>query len=159
MNQMVNESSTISHDSASPRETGEGFISGFHGVRYQVKDVSGSIAFYTRQLGFKLEMQQLPAFAIVSIGDLKLLLSGPAASGSRPMPDGSRQEPGGWNRIATASSSLGAGRAGLSEQVAHVEQRQEPEAAKDSRRNAAHEPKGNPSGNGITEKDGRRIRQ
>jgi glyoxylase I family protein len=103
---MVNESSTISHDSASPRATGEGFISGFHGVRYQVKDVGRSIAFYTRQLGFKSEMQQLPAFAIVSIGDLKLLLSGPAASGSRPMPDGRRQEPGGWNRVVLRVSDL-----------------------------------------------------
>jgi len=79
---------------------------GFHGVRYQVKDVSRSIAFYTRQLGFRLEMQQLPAFAVVSIGDLKLLLSGPAASGSRPMPDGRRQEPGGWNRVVLRVSDL-----------------------------------------------------
>src|SRR6478736_3636970 len=108
MNRMVNESSTISHDGASPRVAGGGFISGFHGVRYQVKDVSRSIAFYTRQLGFKLEMQQLPAFAVVSIGDLKLLLSGPAASGSRPMPDGRRQEPGGWNRVVLRVADLGA---------------------------------------------------
>ena len=63
---------------------------GFHGVRYQVKDVSRSVAFYTKQLGFKLEMQQLPAFANVSIGNLKILLSGPEASGSRPMPSGTR---------------------------------------------------------------------
>ncbi|HZO03704.1 MAG TPA: VOC family protein [Burkholderiales bacterium] len=70
-----------------------------HGVRYQVKDVARATAFYTEHLGFKLEHQQLPAFANVSLGDLKLLLSGPGASGSRPMPDGRRQEPGGWNRI------------------------------------------------------------
>jgi glyoxylase I family protein len=55
--------------------------------------------FYTRHLGFKLEHQQLPAFATVSLGGFKLLLSGPGASGSRPMPDGRRQEAGGWNRI------------------------------------------------------------
>jgi glyoxylase I family protein len=78
----------------------------FHGVRYQVKDVSRSVAFYTQQLGFKLEMQQLPAFANVSIGNLKLLLSGPEASGSRPMPDGRRQEPGGWNRVVLQVADL-----------------------------------------------------
>ena len=55
--------------------------------------------FTRRYLGFKLEHQQLPAFATVSLGGFKLLLSGPGASGSRPMPDGRRQEAGGWNRI------------------------------------------------------------
>jgi glyoxylase I family protein len=69
------------------------------GVRYQVKDVQRSIAFYTQELGFKLDQQNLPAFGQVSLGDLKLILSGPGASGSRPMPDGGHQEPGGWNRV------------------------------------------------------------
>jgi glyoxylase I family protein len=78
----------------------------FHGVRYQVKDVNRSIAFYTGQLGFKLEMQHLPAFANVSAGELKLLLSGPEASGSRPMPDGRHQEPGGWNRVVLRVTDL-----------------------------------------------------
>src|SRR6185436_5865559 len=78
----------------------------FHGVRYQVKDVNRSIAFYTGQLGFKLEMQHLPACANVSAGELKLLLSGPDASGSRPMPDGRQQEPGGWNRVVLRVSDL-----------------------------------------------------
>ena len=64
---------------------------GFHGVRYQVKDVSRSVAFYTRYLGFSLEYQQLPAFADVAIDNLHLLLSGPGASGSRPLPDGRQQ--------------------------------------------------------------------
>lgn len=73
-------------------------IKGFWGVRYQVKDVSRSIDFYTG-LGFKLDRQHLPAFAQVSVGDFKLVLSGPSASGSRPMPGGERQEPGGWNRV------------------------------------------------------------
>src|SRR6266487_3026736 len=73
------------------------FILGFHGVRYQVKDVSRSVAFYTQQLGFRLEHQQLPAFASVSCENVQLLLSGPRASGSRPLPDGRHQEPGGWN--------------------------------------------------------------
>jgi len=69
------------------------------GVRYQVKDVRRSIAFYTQRLGFNLDLQALPAFGQVSIGDFKLVLSGPGASGSRQMPDGRHQEPGGWNRV------------------------------------------------------------
>ncbi len=76
------------------------------GVRYQVKDVSRSIDFYTRQLGFKLDQKHLPAFAQVSVGDLKLILSGPGASGSRPMPDGRSQEPGGWNRVVLQVEDL-----------------------------------------------------
>jgi len=75
------------------------FIKGLWGVRYQVKDVKRSIDFYTTQLGLKLDMQALPAFGQVSVGNLKLVLSGPGASGSRQMPDGRQQEPGGWNRI------------------------------------------------------------
>jgi glyoxylase I family protein len=75
------------------------FVLGLWGVRYQVKDVQRSIAFYTQTLGFKLDRQHLPAFGQVSIGDLKLILSGPGASGSRPMPNGGQQEPGGWNRV------------------------------------------------------------
>jgi glyoxylase I family protein len=82
--------------SASPTQN---FIVGFWGVRYQVKDVQRAITFYTQTLGFNLDMQNLPAFGQVSIGGLKLILSGPGASGSRPMPDGRQQEPGGWNRI------------------------------------------------------------
>src|SRR5436305_9258043 len=75
------------------------FIVGFWGVRYQVKDVQRSITFYTQTLGFDLDMQKLPAFGQVSIGGLKLILSGPGASGSRGLPDGRQQEPGGWNRV------------------------------------------------------------
>ena len=103
MDHTVKESSSKSH--ASSPATGKGTL-GFHGVRYQVKDVSRSVAFYTKHLGFKLEMQQLPAFANVSIGDLKLLLSGPGASGSRPMPDGGQQEPGGSNRVVLRATDL-----------------------------------------------------
>ena len=68
-------------------------IQGLHGVRYQSTDVQRAADFYTKYLGFKLEHQQLPAFATVSLGGFKLLLSGPGASGWR------RQEAGGWNRI------------------------------------------------------------
>jgi glyoxylase I family protein len=72
---------------------------GFWGVRYQVKDVQRAITFYTQTLGFNLDMQNLPAFGQVSLGGLKLILSGPGASGSRPIGDGRQQEPGGWNRV------------------------------------------------------------
>jgi glyoxylase I family protein len=78
----------------------------FHGVRYQVADVKRAVTFYVEQLGFKLEHQQLPAFANVSLGALHLLLSGPGASGSRPLPDGRRQESGGWNRVVLRVKSL-----------------------------------------------------
>ena len=82
------------------------FILGFHGVRYQVKDVSRAVTFYTEELGFKLEHQQPPQFAAVSSGPLHILISGPGASGSRPMPDGERQEPGGWNRVVLRVADL-----------------------------------------------------
>jgi glyoxylase I family protein len=76
------------------------------GVRYQVKDVDRSVAFYTQHLGFKLVQQSGPAFASVSNGNLTLWLSGPKSSGSRPMPDGRQQEPGGWNRFALEVDDL-----------------------------------------------------
>lgn len=82
------------------------FVRSVHGVRYQVKDVARSVAFYTRQLGFELKHQQLPAFANVSLGEVSLLLSGPGASGSRPMPGGRPQEPGGWNRVVLRVDDL-----------------------------------------------------
>jgi glyoxylase I family protein len=77
-----------------------------HGVRYQVKDVGRAAAFYTDHLGFTLEHQQLPVFASVSLGGFMLLLSGPGASGSRPMPGGRSQEPGGWNRVVLRVTDL-----------------------------------------------------
>jgi glyoxylase I family protein len=83
-----------------------GAVLGLWGVRYQVKDVQRSVAFYAQTLGFNLDRQQLPAFAQVSIGNLKLILSGPGASGSRTMPDGRQQEPGGWNRVVLEVSDL-----------------------------------------------------
>ena len=91
------------------------FIVGFWGVRYQVKDVQRAITFYTQTLGFNLDMQNLPAFGQVSIGGLKLILSGPGASGSRPMPDGRQQEPGGWNRVLLQVQDLPARIADLKE--------------------------------------------
>jgi len=104
MNQPVNDKFVA--DKPSSPEEGKSFILGLWGVRYQVKDVSRSVAFYTEQLGFKLDLKNLPAFAQVSIGNLKLILSGPGASGSRPMPDGRNQEPGGWNRVILQVADL-----------------------------------------------------
>ena len=68
-------------------------------VRYLVDDVNAAIAFYTEHLGFSLLSNASPAFAEVARDDLRLLLSGPTSSAGRPMPDGRRPGPGGWNRI------------------------------------------------------------
>ena len=81
-------------------------IDGLWGVRYQVKDVERSIQFYTQVLNFTLDRQALPAFGQVSTTGLKLILSGPGASGSRPMPNGRSQEPGGSNRIILHVTNL-----------------------------------------------------
>ena len=95
----------MSHASAS-RVDSHVFVKNVHGIRYQVKDVARSVAFYTQYLGFKLEHQQLPAFASVSLDGGQVLLSGPGASGSRQMPTGQPQEPGGWNRVVLKVSDL-----------------------------------------------------
>ena len=68
-------------------------------VRYMVDDVDESIAFYTKLLGFELLTSAAPAFADVKRGNLRLLLAGPISSAGRPMPDGTKPGPGGWNRI------------------------------------------------------------
>ena len=103
MNRMRTQRSAPSREDSSP--DGD-FVPGFHGVRYQVKDVSRSVEFYAKHLGFRVGHQQLPAFAAVSIENLTILLSGPGASGSRPMPDGRQQEPGGWNRVVLRVTDL-----------------------------------------------------
>jgi len=77
-------------------------------VRYMVDDVEAAIAFYTRNLGFALISKTAPAFADVARGDLRLLLSGPTSSAGRPMPDGRRPSPGGWNRIHLIVDALSA---------------------------------------------------
>lgn len=77
-------------------------------VRYQVLDIERSIAFYTERLGFRVVQRAGTVFATVARGQLHLLLSGPESSGSRPMPDGRRQEPGGWNRIVLYVESIDA---------------------------------------------------
>ena len=118
------------------------FIKGVHGVRYQVRDVARSVAFYTQQLGFTLEHQQLPAFASVSLGDSQLLLSGPGASGSRPMPGGERQESGGWNRVVLQVSDLPAFIAALKK--TDMAFRNEMETGPGGRQIQIEDPDGNP---------------
>ncbi len=78
-------------------------------VRYIVHDVDAAIAFYTKQLGFKLEMHPAPPFAMLSRGDLRLVLSAPnpAGGGGQSMSDGTKQQPGGWNRFAIEVTDLG----------------------------------------------------
>jgi len=79
-------------------------------VRYIVNDVDAAIAFYCQQLGFKEVMHPAPAFAMLTRGDLRLVLSAPnpSAGGGQPMPDGRKQEPGGWNRFAIEVADLAA---------------------------------------------------
>jgi glyoxylase I family protein len=117
-------------------------VLGLWGVRYQVKDVQRSIAFYTQMLGFKLDMQNLPAFGQVSIGALKLILSGPGASGSRPMPDGRQQAPGGWNRVVLQVQDLPAHIADLKHHG--VRFRNELEAGPGGQQIQVEDPDGNP---------------
>jgi glyoxylase I family protein len=83
-----------------------GFATAFHGVRYLVADVKRAVDFYTTHLGFTLEHQHLPAFATIALGPLQVHLSGPGASGSRPLPDGGRQGPGGSNRVVLRVKDL-----------------------------------------------------
>jgi glyoxylase I family protein len=120
----------------------QSFILGLWGVRYQVKDVSRSVAFYTEQLGFKLDMKNLPAFAQVSIGNLKLILSGPGASGSRPMPDGCNQEPGGWNRVVLQVADLHSRIEALKKAGLHF--RNQMEAGPGGKQIQLEDPDGNP---------------
>ena len=87
-------------------------------IRYQVTAVEPAIAFYTEQLGFTLDQRTGP-FAQVSRGQLRLILSGPGTSGARPMPDGRRQEPGGWNRIVLHVDDLQAEIERLKQQGVH----------------------------------------
>ena len=79
-------------------------------VRYIVHDIDAAIAFYTKELGFKLEMHPAPPFAMLSRGDLRLVLSAPNPSGGggQSMPDGTRPVPGGWNRFAIEVTDLAA---------------------------------------------------
>jgi glyoxylase I family protein len=122
------------------RERGPAFD--FHGVRYQVADVARAVAFYTQHLGFEVRHQQLPAFANVTLGTLALLLSGPGASGSRPMPDGRAQQSGGWNRIVLRVTDLPARIEAL--RVSGLRLRNEMEVGPGGRQIQLDDPDGNP---------------
>ena len=132
-------SAAVSHDTEHGSSHG---IVAMHGVRYQVKDVARAVAFYTGHLGFTLEHQQLPAFASVSLGGVTLLLSGPGASGSRPMPDGQSQEPGGWNRVVLRVINLPALIDALKN--SGVQLRNQMETGPGGRQIQAEDPDGNP---------------
>ena len=118
------------------------FIKGVHGVRYQAKDVARSLAFYTQRLGFTLEHQHLPAFANVSFGGTQIFLSGPGASGSRSMPSGQQQEPGGWNRVVLNVADLPDFIAELKKAGIHF--RNEMETGPGGRQIQIEDPDGNP---------------
>lgn len=77
-------------------------------VRYMVHDVDTAIAFYTKHLDFTLDMHPAPPFAMLSRGDLRLVLNAPGSTGGggQPMPDGTKPQPGGWNRFAIQVSDL-----------------------------------------------------
>ena len=118
------------------------FVKSVHGIRYQVKDVARAVAFYTQHLGFKLEHQQLPAFASLSLGSSQILLSGPGASGSRPMPDGRQQAPGRWNRVVLKVANLPGCIAALESAGLHF--RNQMETGPGGRQVQIEDPDGNP---------------
>lgn len=127
---------------ATERAASRGLGAAFHGVRYQVSDVARSVDFYTRTLGLELEHQQLPAFAAVSLGELKILLSGPGASGSRPLPDGRKQGSGGWNRVVLRVGDLESAIESL--QNADARFRNELESGPGGKQIQIEDPDGNP---------------
>jgi len=135
-------SSQKSNQSGSSEAENRSFVKGLWGVRYQGKDVSRSIDFYTTQLGFKLDLKNLPAFGQVSVGNLKLILSGPGASGSRSMPDGKQQAPGGWNRVILEVDDLPARIEALKK--AGVRFRNEMESGPGGKQIQLEDPDGNP---------------
>ena len=122
--------------------TANRLVEGLWGVRYQVKDVPRAVDFYTNVLGFKLDFQNLPAFGQVSVDNLKLILSGKGASGSRPMPDGRNQEPGGWNRVVLHVKDLAVRIAELKEHGMRF--RNEMEVGPGGKQIQIEDPDGNP---------------
>ena len=110
-------------------------------VRYQVRDLDRAVAFYTRHLGFEVAGQPGPV-AIIRRGDLRLVLSGPGASGSRPIPGGRQQEPGGWNRIVLYFDEIDPTIAAL--EAAGVRFRNELEVGPGGKQIQLDDPDGNP---------------
>ncbi|HXQ77734.1 MAG TPA: VOC family protein [Gemmatimonadaceae bacterium] len=138
----MSSSQQADHENAASAASPTHVVEGVWGVRYQVTDVARSVDFYTNALGFKLDFQRLPAFGQLSIGDLKLILSGPGASGSRPMPDGRAQQPGGWNRIVLEVKDLPARIADLTKRG--VRFRNEMESGPGGNQIQVEDPDGNP---------------
>ena len=130
-----------SQHSDSPGSPGLSILE-FWGVRYQVKDVKRAEDFYVEQLGFKVDREHLPAFAQVSISGLKLVLSGPGASGSRQMPDGRQQNSGGWNRVMLRVTDLAAHIDAM--KAAGVRFRNEMEVGPGGKQIQLEDPDGNP---------------
>jgi glyoxylase I family protein len=134
--------SIASQGTVSSQAQAESSVLGLWGVRYQSKDVARAVAFYTQTLGFTLDRQHLPAFAQVSIGSFKLILSGPGASGSRPLLDGQQQSPGGWNRVMLQVKNLPARISSLKK--AGVRFRNEMEVGPGGKQIQLEDPDGNP---------------
>jgi glyoxylase I family protein len=110
-------------------------------VRYQVADLERAIAFYTQSLDFRVVHRAGP-IGTVSRGALHILLSAPASSGSRPMPDGMQQVPGGWNRVVLYVDDLDASIATLEKARAHF--RNAIETGPGGRQIVLDDPDGNP---------------
>jgi catechol 2,3-dioxygenase-like lactoylglutathione lyase family enzyme len=112
-------------------------------VRYIVDDVDAAIAFYTEHLGFGLELNPAPGFAVLSRGDLRLLLNEPGAGGAgQPMPDGRNPEPGGWNRIQLEVDDLTSEVEALRDTEAHL--RNEIVGGRGGKQILLEDPSGNP---------------
>ncbi len=111
-------------------------------IRYLVSDVDVGVEFYTNMLGFELVEKWGPPFAMVKRGDLTLWLSGPGSSASRPLPDGSKPLPGGWNRLVLETDDLAALVAKLTQSGAHV--RSEIVSGPGGKQVLVNDPSGNP---------------
>ena len=121
----------------------QAFIKGVHGIRYQVTDVARSVKFYTEHLGFKLEAPSIfPSSPMSRWARLMFCSSGPGASGSRPLPNGQRQEPGGWNRVVLRVVDLPGCIAALKN--AELRFRNEMETGPGGRQVQVEDPDGNP---------------
>ena len=132
----------MAHTSPEQPAAGTAIAPEFHGIRYVVTDVKRAIDFYVTLLGFKLEHHQPPMFGAVALGPLKILLSGPGASGSRLLPGGERQTPGGSNRVVLRVQELPAIIEALRE--AGVAFRNEMETGPGGRQIQVLDPDGNP---------------
>jgi catechol 2,3-dioxygenase-like lactoylglutathione lyase family enzyme len=111
-------------------------------IRYLVHDVDVAVDFYTQRLGFEVVERWGPAFAAIQKGDLKVWLSGPQTSAARPMPDGRKPEPGGWNRLVVEVDDLATLVAGL--RPAGVKFRNEIISGPGGQQILAEDPSGNP---------------